>query len=112
MVTLEADLLVRNTAAIKQNSAAAAVDQARYMFDVERALNEVTASLFHTIVKNEIGAAVTLATQMLGDSVAAADVVQLALSKARSEFDSYDGSDSPRAWVLGYVAAEAMRRSA
>lgn len=112
MVTLEADLLVGNAATIKQDSAVAAIDQARYMVDVERAINEVTASLFQTIVKNEIGDAVTLATQMLGDSVAAAEVVQLAFDKARSEFDSYDGGDSPRAWVLSYVAAEAIRRSA
>lgn len=80
------------------------------MFRIEQALNQVTESLFDTIVANELDAATTLATQMLYDERAVADVVRTALERARADFDSYDGSDSPRSWVLGYVAAEAMKR--
>jgi DNA-directed RNA polymerase specialized sigma24 family protein len=88
-----------------------AVKHARQRLDMERSLEQVSESLFDTIVKNEIGAATVLATRMLGNYEKAADTVFVALENARSEFGEYDGSSSPREWVLGYVAEEAVRRS-
>ncbi len=81
------------------------------MLKIERNLGKVSDSLFDTIVANEVGAATALAARMLGDYRAATAVVHEAFKTARSEFSTYDGSESPRSWVLGYVAEEAVKRS-
>lgn len=88
-----------------------AVLQAMEAVEMERNLDQVSESLFDTIIVNEVGAATALANRMLGDYAMAADVVYAALDRAREEFDSYDGTESPRSWVLRYVANEAVRRS-
>lgn len=93
-------------------SPAAAVERAKNMLKVERNLEKVSDSLFDTIVANEVGPATSLAARMLGDYRTATEAVHVAFEKARAEFGAYDGSDSPRAWVLSFVSDEAMRRSA
>ncbi len=90
---------------------AAAVKRAQNMLKIERNLGKVSDSLFDTIVVNEVGPATALAARMLGDYRTATEAVHEAFERARSEFSSYDGSDSPRSWVLGYVAEEAVKRS-
>lgn len=92
-------------------SASAAVERARNMLEIERSLGKVSDSLFDTIVVNEVGPATSLAARMLGDFRMATEVVHSAFERARSEFGSYDGSENPRSWVLGYVAEEAVKRS-
>jgi DNA-directed RNA polymerase specialized sigma24 family protein len=79
---------------------------------LQRKLDEVSESLFDMIVVKEIGPATALASRMLGDYATAADVVFMALDRAREEFALYNGAESPREWVLRYVAEEAVRRSA
>lgn len=93
-------------------SPAAAVQRARNMLQIERTFGKVSDSLFDTIVVNEVGPATALAARMLGDYRIATEVVHDAFERARSEFSSYDGSDSPRSWVLAYVAEEAVKKSA
>lgn len=92
-------------------SPTAAVERARNMLEIERTLGKVSDSLFDTIVVNEVGPATALAARMLGDYRVATEVVHQAFERARSEFSSYDGSEKPRSWVLGYVAEEAVKRS-
>ncbi len=91
---------------------ASAIARARALLRIERNLGKVSDSLFDTIVANEIGPATSLATKMLGDYRLATDAVHAAFEKARSEFSNYDGSENPRSWVLGFVAEEAITRSA
>lgn len=92
-------------------SPASAVESAKKHLAIERNLDSVSDSLFDTIVVNEVGPATALANRMLGDYAAAADAVYVALDRAREEFGIYDGSESPRSWVLRFVAEEAVRRS-
>ena len=95
----------------QDGSAADAVEFARKMLKAERDLKQAADSLFETIVQNETGAATALATRMLGDYGNAADTVFVALENARRAFGEYDGVSSPREWLLGYVAEEAVLRS-
>lgn len=95
----------------QDTSAADAVEFARRMLKAQRDLNQAADLMFDTIVRNEIGAATVLATQLLGDAVDAADTVFVALENARGSFSEYDGSSSPREWLLGYVAEAAVLRS-
>lgn len=90
---------------------AAAVERARNMLEIEQTLATVSESLFDTIVANEVEPATALAARMLGDYREAAGTVHTAFERARDEFGAYDGTESPRSWVFGYVAAEAVRRS-
>ncbi len=101
----------RSRPATHFTSPAAAVERARNMLDIERTLDQVSDSLFDAIVANEVGPATSLAIRMLGDYPTATAVVHSAFERARSEFSSYDGSDSPRSWIFGYVAEEAVNRS-
>lgn len=81
------------------------------MLDIERSLGHISDSLFDAIVANEIGPATSLAVRMLGDFATASEVVRSAFERAKSEFSTYDGSDSPQSWVFRYVAEEAVSRS-
>lgn len=92
-------------------SPSAAVERARNMLDIERTLGKVSDSLFDTVVANEVGPATALAARMVGDYRTATEVVHEAFERARTEFSSYDGAESPRSWILGYVAEEAVKRS-
>lgn len=91
---------------------ARAVKRAMAVATFERNVRQIADSLFDTIVVKEIGPATLLANRMLGDYATAADAVYVALDRAHAEFDSYDGIESPRTWVLRYVAEETLLRSA
>jgi hypothetical protein len=101
----------RHATEVHFTSSTAAVERAQFMLKIERTLGQVSGSLFDTIVANEVGQATSLATRMLGDYRSATETVQTAFERARAEFSSYDGAESPRSWILGYVADEAVRRS-
>ena len=88
-----------------------AVEQARSMLEFERTLDTVSDSLFDTIVANEYGPATSLALWMLGDYRTATNTVHTAFERAREDFKHYDGSQSPREWVHGYVNDEVLRRA-
>lgn len=88
------------------------VERARAMLNIEENLGKVSDSLFDTIVANEVAPATALASRMLGDYRSATEAVHAAFQNARAEFSDYDGSENPRSWILGFVAEEAMSRSA
>ena len=90
----------------------AAVERARRMLELEQALTRASDSFFDTIVVNEIAPAFALALRMLKNYSEASDAVHVALERARANFSDFDGAEPPRSWLLGYVADEAVHRSA